>query len=222
MGGNWRRGLGGGILALAVLAAAAPAAAREPDLAHMSGGAVTAFGRAFPKGGELHNHISGAIFGETVLQWAAEDGLCVDVTRLALVPPCQPSDTLKPVAAAVRDEVMRSALVDSFSTRHPGFLDRSGHDQFFGVFSRIGALPDSRAADQMAVVLDGLGRQNTFYLEAMITPNGGAAAAIGAQAGWKGGDFQGQAAANSAKGSRRSCPPPSPRLTRGRRAPARS
>jgi adenosine deaminase len=200
MGGIWRRGLGGGILALALLAAAAPAAAREPDLAHMSGGAVAAFGRAFPKGGELHNHISGAIFGETVLQWAAEDGLCVDVPRLALVPPCQPSDTLKPVAAVVRDEVMRSALIDSFSTRHPGFQDRSGHDQFFGVFSRIGALSDARAADQMAVVLDGLGRQNTFYLEAMITPNGGAAAAIGAQAGWKGGDFAGQAAANSAKG----------------------
>ena len=70
MGRTWRHGLSGAVVALAAMAVAVPtpASAREPDLAHMAGGAVAAFGRVFPKGGELHNHISGAIFGETVLQ----------------------------------------------------------------------------------------------------------------------------------------------------------
>lgn len=199
MGMGEIRRVGIWVLALLALATGAgPAAAREPALGRMSGGELAAFARAFPKGGELHNHISGAIFGETVLRWAVEDGLCVDVVRLALTPPCQPSDSLKPAAAAVRDEVLRSALIDSFSVRHAGFQDRSGHDQFFGVFARIGALPESRAADEMAVVLDGLGRQNTFYLEAMITPQGAAAAGVGARAGWKAGDFPAQVAADKA------------------------
>ncbi len=187
-----------GMLILGLLAG--PAAARQPDLAHMTGGELAAFARAFPKGGELHNHLSGAIFGETLLQWAVEDGLCIDTKRLALAPPCTPDDTLKPAAAAVRDETLRSALIDSFSTRHPEFMGRSGHDQFFTAFGRIGALPEARAGDELAVVLEGLARQNTFYLEVMVTPQGLAAALKGGQVGWKGGDLAAQKAADSAAG----------------------
>lgn len=182
------------------LQVATGALAAEPRFDRMTGGELAAFTRAMPKGGELHNHISGAVFGEALLAWAAEDGLCVDTARLALVPPCQPGGDLKPAAAALRDEEFRSALLDSFSVRHPGFRDRSGHDQFFSVFSRIGAVSETRGGDALAFVLGSLGRQNTFYLEAMITPQGGAAAAKGAVAGWKGGDFAAQAAANQAQG----------------------
>ncbi len=45
------------------------------------------FVRAMPKGGDLHNHLSGAIYAESYIQWAAEDGLCVEVTRMTLVAP---------------------------------------------------------------------------------------------------------------------------------------
>lgn len=30
-----------------------------------------------PKGGDLHNHLSGAIYAESYIRWAAEDGLCI-------------------------------------------------------------------------------------------------------------------------------------------------
>src|SRR5437016_5821321 len=31
---------------------------------------------AIPNGGDLHNHLSGAIYAESYIQWASESGLC--------------------------------------------------------------------------------------------------------------------------------------------------
>lgn len=171
--------------ALALVLALAGQATAGPDLGAMSAGERIAFTKAMPKGGELHNHISGAVFPETLLAWAAEDGRCVDVPALALAaPPCD-RDGLRPAAEAIADGELYSDLLDSFSTRQPGFLDRSGHDQFFGVFDRISGLGSGRGGDMLAVVMDDLAHQNTFYLEAMITPQGAAAAAIGLRVGLK-------------------------------------
>ena len=42
-----------------------------------------------PKGGDLHNHLTGTIYAESYLGWAAEDGKCWDITQKAIVPgPC--------------------------------------------------------------------------------------------------------------------------------------
>jgi hypothetical protein len=191
-------------LALAAVLAVTPALARPrpaavPDLKRMSGAELTAFTRAMPKGGELHLHLGGAIFAETVLQWAVEDGACIDPKALAIrPPPCDPADALKPAAEALKDDAFRSAMIDSLSVRHPGFAGRSGHDQFFTAFARGGFAPN-RAGDALAEVMDRLARENAFYLEAMITPQGAAATAIGRQVGWRD-DLAGLKAAMSAAG----------------------
>ncbi|MBU2137048.1 MAG: adenosine deaminase [Alphaproteobacteria bacterium] len=181
--GHLKTFFGAGALIFALGLAGASAAG--PDLSAMSAGERIAFTKAMPKGGELHNHISGAVFPETLLAWAAEDGRCVDVATLALAPPPCDREGLRPAAEAIVDGELYSDLLDSFSTRQPGFLDRSGHDQFFGVFDRIGGLGPGRAGDMLAVVMDDLAHQNTFYLEAMITPQGGPAAALGLKVGLK-------------------------------------
>ena len=63
--------------------------------------------------------------------------------------------------------------INSLSMRnyHPGADGAlaSGHDQFFSAFSRRGDLP-KRKGDELAETLDGLARQNTFYLEVMHSP----------------------------------------------------
>lgn len=46
---------------------------------------LEAFLRAMPKGGDLHNHAVGSIYAKNFIAWAAEDGLCVDTTRLVLL-----------------------------------------------------------------------------------------------------------------------------------------
>jgi hypothetical protein len=187
-------------LALALVALAGRAEATGPDLAKMTGGERIALTRAMPKGGELHNHISAGAFGETMLAWAAEDGLCIDVKALAIAPPCQAGEDRKPATALATDEFLRQSMLDSLSVRHPGFRDRSGHDQFFTAFGRFGAATARRDGDLLAEVMNGLARQNTFYLEAMVTPQGFASRAKGAQVGWKGGDLAAQRAAMTAAG----------------------
>ena len=48
-----------------------------------------AFLQQVPKGGDLHNHLSGAVYAESFIQYAVQDGLCVDRNALALAqPPC--------------------------------------------------------------------------------------------------------------------------------------
>src|SRR5215831_7597998 len=48
-----------------------------------------AFLQQMPKGGDLHNHLSGAVYAESFITWAAQDGLCVDRAALAITqPPC--------------------------------------------------------------------------------------------------------------------------------------
>lgn len=168
---------------VAALAVAVPAAA-APDLGKMTSGELVAFLRAFPKGGELHNHLGGSTPAEHLIAWAVEDGLCVDPAELAIRAGCS-AEGLKPAAAFVADEANRSALIDSLTVRKPGFRDRSGHDQFFTAFSRRGSLP-KRSGDALAEVLDGLARQNTFYSELMVSPQVVAARGLGARVGWKG------------------------------------
>ncbi|HWZ46728.1 MAG TPA: hypothetical protein VNX00_00735, partial [Herbaspirillum sp.] len=47
------------------------------------------FLQAMPKGGDLHNHLSGSPYAEDYLQWAAADGSCISRSKRAIVaPPC--------------------------------------------------------------------------------------------------------------------------------------
>jgi len=50
-------------------------------------GAVRAFVQRLPKGADLHSHLSGAVYAERYLEWAAADGFCVDPAKPALVAP---------------------------------------------------------------------------------------------------------------------------------------
>ena len=44
-----------------------------------------AFLYRMPKGGDLHVHLSGAVYAESLLRYAAEDHLCIDRNALAIV-----------------------------------------------------------------------------------------------------------------------------------------
>src|SRR5438270_9697630 len=47
--------------------------------------ALRAFLLDMPKGGDLHNHLSGSIYAESYILWAAQMKLCVDVKSLTYV-----------------------------------------------------------------------------------------------------------------------------------------
>ena len=165
-------------------------AAQAYDVA-AKGGPLTlrAFLDQFPKGADLHVHLSGAVYAETFLKDAAEDGLCVDVQTLSLAePPCtgprEPAKDVEPPRTQAEQDLY-DRLVDAFSMRGfvptPGF---SGHDQFFSTFDRFGALGGRHAGEWVDEVARRAADQNQQYLELMHTPEFTQAAALANRLGW--------------------------------------
>lgn len=177
--------LGGVFAALALAGTAAgqqrPPVEERPDFSEMSRAEIRAVIRAMPKGGDLHIHLSGAPYAETYLEWAAEDGLCVDTVRWALTDPCTPEGDLVLASSLTADQ--RSLMMDSLSTRRPDFAGRNGHDQFFTAFDRFGWTREYRRADMLADLMATLAAQNTFYLEVMWMPQSRQSRDLGAAAG---------------------------------------
>ena len=80
---------------------------------------LLAFLREIPKGGDLHNHLAGAIYAETLIDFAAKAGLCVDRKTSALLPPpCDDSTGKPPANSALRDPALYNQMIDAFSMRN--------------------------------------------------------------------------------------------------------
>jgi adenosine deaminase len=151
--------------------------------------ALRAFLAEFPKGADLHVHLSGAVYAETFIRDAGEDGLCVDPAALSFAkPPCAG----RLVAAADLSGTMTPAnqdlydrLIDTFSMRSfVATAGWSGHDQFFATFARFGGLNKSHAAEWVDEVAARAAAQNQQYLELMQTPPFGHAVQIAHEIGW--------------------------------------
>jgi adenosine deaminase len=143
-----------------------------------------------PKGGDLHVHLSGAVYAERFIAWAAQDGLCAnwsDVMQAGTH--CdQPGDVL--ISQALRDQQFYDRLVNAFSTRAylPSVHVPTEHDAFFATFARFGAASGSHFADMMIDQLRQYHEDNVQYVEFMISfscPNekDRFIAAVGAQSG---------------------------------------
>jgi len=146
---------------------------------------LTAFLRAMPKGGDLHNHLSGAIYAESWIAWAAEDGVCVGLTALVLSKP--PCDTVKgrvAVATVLGDELFTDRLIDALSVRNYRIYGRSGHDQFFSTFSAFHAAGKGRGVDMLVEVMTRAAQQNISYLELMGSAGMSEARKLAADLAW--------------------------------------
>ena len=101
-----------------------------------------------PKGGDLHNHLAGAIYAEDFLKWAAAKGFCVDASGLTVEPPPCPAERAIERFAG-ENEFGFDRLVDAMSTRGfqrgVGQNDVSGHTQFFRSFERFGKMAGETA-----------------------------------------------------------------------------
>jgi adenosine deaminase len=149
-----------------------------------------------PKGGDLHNHLSGAVYAESWIGAAAEDHLCVDIGKLAFTKPqASPSGATEagtcgegkvPAEAAFKDQELYDALVDAFSMR--GFVPSpgiTGHDHFFDTFSKFGGTDHRHLGEWIDEVATRAAAQNEQYLELMHTPEFSHTAAIAREIGWR-------------------------------------
>jgi len=179
------------VMLLASLAAAQSAelrTARYLDSVRKQPGLLLAFVRELPKGGDLHNHLDGAIYAEDFVDFAASGGLCVDRTSSRLLaPPCDSCETYtaKPAArCAYFDHVLYNQMIDAWSMRNwrPG--DESGHDHFFATFDKFGLASHTHVAEGIAAASNRAGMDHLQYVEFMHTADSGGAAQLAGKLDW--------------------------------------
>jgi adenosine deaminase len=154
--------------------------------------ALRAFLRAMPKGADLHTHLTGAVYAESYVRWAAALPLCVEVSTAVFVAASSPSagagaaratckDPVRqrPASDALQDPVLYRTLIDAMSVRNWDSARAPGHDQFFDTFVKFDAVTREGAdasADvigkAVAEVTHRAALQNVQHLELMMAMAG--------------------------------------------------
>jgi len=168
--------------------------ARAFDAARANPLDLHAFLVGMPKGGDLHVHLSGAVYAESWIRAGVEDHLCINTSTLSLVQPhsmigangqveCEKGDV--PAERTYQEQHLFDALVDAFSMR--GFVPSTGmtgHDHFFDTFPKFGAVNSQHTGEWLDEVATRAAAQNEQYLELMVTPPFDHTAAIAKELGW--------------------------------------
>jgi hypothetical protein len=150
---------------------------------------VLAFLREMPKGGDLHIHLGGALYAENLIDYAVDDGLCIDrTTSILIAPPCDASCekyTNKPaVRCAYLDHVLYNSIIDAWSMRNWKAGDESGHDHFFATFDKFSLAIHTHTGNALAEAASRAAADHLQYVELMHTADGGQSAQLGARMGW--------------------------------------
>lgn len=146
-------------------------------------GALYAFLREMPKGGDLHNHLSGGVYAEELLNWAVHSQTCLDRRTLAIVShtPCSEGQT--EVSQVLTDAELYARVIDAWSMRK-ATRGESGHDHFFATFGHYSLVSEEHQPEMLEAETQRAADGNVQYLELMLTPDHGRAAALGKQLGW--------------------------------------
>lgn len=140
-----------------------------------------------PKGGDLHHHLTGAVYAESYIDYAVEDGLCIDRVAATLTsPPCDPAEGRIPAAQALTDFPLRNRVIDTWSIRNfvPSAEDRDVRHHFFAAFGKFDPVTNGHWGEMFAEVVHRAGAQHEIYLETMLTPDQGEAMKLGRELGW--------------------------------------
>ena len=151
-------------------------------------GLLLAFLQQMPKGGDLHVHLFGAIYAESMIDWASESALCVDRSTSKLMhascDSCEPYKNKPSVRCAYQDHVLYNQLVDAWSMRNWHREEESGHDHFFATFEKFGPALENHIGEAVAEVASRAAEDHLQYVELMHTADGMQAAILGAKIGW--------------------------------------
>jgi len=151
-------------------------------------GLLLAFLQQMPKGGDLHVHLAGAIYAESMIDWASENALCVDRSTSKLIraacDSCEPYKIKPSVRCAYQDHILYDQLVDAWSMRNWHREEESGHDHFFATFEKFGPALEKHIGEAFAEVASRAAADHLQYVELMNTADGAQAAILGGKIGW--------------------------------------
>jgi adenosine deaminase len=145
---------------------------------------LLAFLLRMPKGADLHNHLSGAIYAESYIQWAATSGDCINTTTMiAALPPCRTGEV--PISNALTNGTLYRQIIDAWSMRNWQLSGQSGHDHFFDTFLKFGVATYNQNGPMLAEAVARAARGEVLYLELMLTPDGTSTGVLSSDVGYK-------------------------------------
>lgn len=141
------------------------------------------FLKKMPKGGDLHNHLSGASMAENLINYAKNDHLCVDRKNYNVYvdPHCLAANLL---SNALNDLKFYDNIIDAWSMRHFHANHESGHDHFFATFNKYSLISSKHMDKVLSEVVNRAGEQNELYMELMLTPDNNESGKLGMITGW--------------------------------------
>ena len=145
--------------------------------------ALYAFLREMPKGGDLHNHMTGAVYAESYIQWAVANNLCADRKDLTLSSaPCKEGQ----VAAkqALTDPVLYRDLLANWSMLGWPMSGKSGHDHFFDTFLKFDPAGVGHYGEMLAELARRNADGNVQYVELMLSPDEFASLGMQGKVAW--------------------------------------
>lgn len=126
------------------------------------------FLQSMPKGGDLHNHLNGAVYAEELIKEAAKQNDCLDPSTGVVSPSnsCSGENQIKNV---VSDAKAYDRLIDSLSMRNLRAGGAPADSHFFDTFHRFGNI--TTYPKMLSAILPNAGREHIDYLELMIVPD---------------------------------------------------
>ncbi|MDP1602811.1 MAG: adenosine deaminase [Legionella sp.] len=132
--------------------------------------ALYAFLKEMPKGGELHYHIAGGAYPETMLAVAATQNYCLNQQTLAMDLFEKECDGVKAGELSLHPSLYENTIrAWSMKNFIPG--KESGHDHFFAAFYKFINLVADNHIPLIAEVMQRAASQNEQYMEIMIMPD---------------------------------------------------
>jgi hypothetical protein len=163
----------------AALAAAVAEAPQNPTK-------LTLFMEHIPKGGDLHHHLTGAVYAESYLDYAAADGDCIDDGGTILPPPCDAAKHVWPASHALDDLQFRNKTIDILSARNyiAGNGDASPEVHFFETFFKFDLVVNKHWGEELAEIEHRSALEHELYIETDLSPDKFASMALGDKVGW--------------------------------------
>jgi len=126
---------------------------------------LATFLKQVPKGGDLHNHLTGAVYAETYLDWAGEDGNCINSSSFSVVGSgsCSSTNVAVPTTGAFFDSTVRAWSMEGFVAG-----GETGRDHFFATFGKFGLVAGAHRNESIADLAKRAADENELYVETMF------------------------------------------------------
>jgi hypothetical protein len=140
---------------------------------------LTAFIAQMPKGGDLHNHFTGAIYAETYVNWVIDRDLCVNLATLEVTEPESNGNcagdgfskfsTARTTMKGPAFETLKNRLIRFWSTKEYDQVHSDAREEhFFSTFGNFGSASGLNYAKGLEELKLRAKSENVSYIELML------------------------------------------------------